>query len=181
MQRANADGGPTERRPGLPRRAFLGTVGGALLAGCRGGDNGEPPVDVAEMDELAATEKTCDDTARNRGTVSLDGETVRVEGTIVASAICAKPDGQVLIGSGESAGTVTVVVEASVPGERDCEACHTRIDYEGSVSLEESPDVLTLEHVTTDGDEIEVDRIPSRETATRTAENSTSATAPTRE
>jgi hypothetical protein len=152
----------------MNRRAFLAAAGSAVVAGC-GAQSGETPiVGVGDMDELGATNRTCDESVANEGTATLDGRDVAVEGTVVGEAICAKPTGQVLSGSGETAGTVTIVIEASVPGSRDCEECRTRVDYEGSVTLEEKPELLTLEHVTVDGAQTEVARVTTLETGTGT-------------
>ena len=152
----------------MNRRAFLAVAGSAVLAGCGGQSNDTPVVSVGDMDELGATRRTCDEDVANEGTVTLDGRDVAVSGTVVGDAICAKPTGQVVTGAGETAGTVTVVIEASVTGQRDCEECRTRIDYEGSVRLDEAPEVLTLEHVTVDGAQTEVARITTLETGTET-------------
>lgn len=138
----------------MNRRAFLASVGGAVLAGCGGQSAGTPAVGVDGLDELGAIRRTCDADAASSGSLTLDGRDVSVEGTIVGDAICARPTGQVLTGSG----TVAIVIEASVPGQRDCEDCRTRVDYEGSVRLAEPPETLTLEHVTIDGAQTEVAR-----------------------
>lgn len=153
----------------MNRRAFLAVAGSAVVAGCGGQSSDTPVVSVGDMDELGATKRTCDEDVANEGTVTLEETSVAVEGTVVGDAICAKPTGQVVTGAGETAGTVSIVIEASVPGERDCEECRTRIDYEGSVQLEETPEVLTLEHVTVDGAQTEVARVTTLETGTETA------------
>lgn len=157
----------------MNRRAFLTVAGSAVVAGCGGGSSDTPLVSVGDMDELGATNRTCDEDVANEGRVTVEGRTVSVEGTVVGDSICAKPTGQVLTGSGEAAGTVTIVIEASVPGERDCEECRTRVDYTGSVTLEESPTELTLEHVTTDGAQTEVARVTTLETGTATPAETT--------
>ena len=157
----------------MNRRAFIAAAGSAVIAGCGGQSADTPIVAVGDMDELGATNRTCDDTVANEGVARLDGREVSVEGTVVGEAICAKPTGQVLSGSGETAGSVAVVIEASVPGERDCQECRTRVDYKGSVTLDETPELLTLEHVTVDGAQTEVARVPTPETGTEPAASNT--------
>lgn len=153
----------------MNRRAFLAAVGTTALAGCGGDSSGTPLVDIDGLDGLGATTRTCDEGVANEGTATLDGRDVSIEGTVVGDSICAEPTGQVLTGSGDAAGEVTIVIEASVPGDRDCQKCHTRIDYEGSVRLDAKPEVLTLEHVTVDGAQTEVARVTTLETGMETA------------
>ena len=160
----------------MNRRSFLAVAGSAVVAGCGGQSEQTPVVSVGDMDELGATERTCDPDVATEGRATLDGKRVSVEGTVVGDAICAKPTGQVLTGSGSTEGTVTLVIEAAVPGQRDCEECRTRVDYEGSVTLEERPDVLTLEHVTLDGAQTEVARVTTLRTETETADSTPKAT-----
>ncbi|MEF8784495.1 MAG: hypothetical protein V5A45_01090 [Haloarculaceae archaeon] len=165
----------------MNRRAFLATVGGAVLAGCGGQSTQTPGINVGDLDQLGATQRTCEDGVANSGSIRHDGRDVSVEGTVVGDAICAKPTGQVLSGSGTTEGTVTIVIEAAVPGNRDCEECRTRVEYEGSVRLDNTPETLTLEHVTLDGAQTEVARattvaVDSDSTQTATA---TSTTRPT--
>jgi hypothetical protein len=162
----------------MNRRAFLATVGGAALAGCGGRSSQTPGISVGDLDQLGATQRTCEDGVANSGSIRLDGRDVSLEGTVVGNAICAKPGGQLLTGSGTTEGTVTIVIEAAVPGNRDCEECRTRVDYEGSVRLDDPPETLTLEHVTLDGGQTEVARATilsvdsdSTETATATSSN----------
>ncbi|WP_302080061.1 hypothetical protein [Salinibaculum rarum] len=142
----------------MDRRAFLATVGGAALAGCGGQATETPGVSVGDLDQLGATRRTCDADVANSGSITLDGRDVSLEGTVVGDAICAKPTGQLLTGSGTTDGTVTIVIEAAVPGSRECEECRTRIDYEGAVRLDNRPETVTLEHVTLDGGQTEVAR-----------------------
>jgi hypothetical protein len=161
----------------MNRRAFLAVAGSAVVAGCGGQSEQTPVVGVGDMDELGATTRTCDEDVANEGSASLDGRRVSVEGTIVGEAICAKPSGHVLTGSEQTAGTVTIVIEAAVPGQRDCEECRTRVDYEGSVRLDSEPETVTLEHVTLDGGQTEVARVTTIETdRAGTAETGTAET-----
>ncbi|WP_340099815.1 hypothetical protein [Salinibaculum salinum] len=167
----------------MNRRAFLATVGGAVIAGCGGQSTQTPGISVGDLDQLGATQRTCDNSVTNSGSIRHDGRDVSVEGTVVGDAICAKPTGQVITGSGTTEGTVTIVIEAAVPGNRDCEECRTSVEYEGSVRLDDQPETLTLEHVTLDGGQTEVARAttvavdsdstqtatPTDKTATRTA------------
>lgn len=157
----------------MNRRAFLATVGGAVLAGCGGQSTATPGVSVDDLDQLGATKRTCEKGVANAGSIRLDGRDVSIEGTVVGEAICAKPSGQLLTGSGPSDGTVTIVIEASVPGERDCEKCRTRVDYEGGVRLDERPETLTLEHVTLDGGQTEVARAVTLGGETEATKNET--------
>lgn len=153
----------------MNRRRFLAVAGSAAVAGCGGGSGDTPVVGVGDMDALGATRRTCDDTVTNEGTLGLDGRNVSVEGTVVGEAICAKPTGQVLTGAGQTAGTVSIVIEVAVPGQRDCRQCRTRVGYEGAVTLETEPDLLTLEHITVGGAQTEVARVTTLETGTPTA------------
>ncbi len=168
----------------MNRRALLATVGGAVLAGCSGQSTQTPGITVGDLDQLGATRRTCEERVASSGSIRVDGRDVSLEGTVVGAAICAKPSGQLLTGAGTTEGTVTIVIEASVPGNRDCEECRTRVDYEGSVRLDDPPETLTLEHVTLDGGQTEVARATtlsvdsdSTQTATtaRTASDGTAA------
>lgn len=132
----------------------VGAVGAGALAGCVGGQpapgdgsNGTPPstgTPAGPSTSFTVRSVQCGEQV-NRAEVTVEGNTVTVDGTAWGNDACyvgrldsASLDGGTL--------TVGVVTESAAADDESCAQCITEIDYLATVDVSEPPEEVVVTH-----------------------------------